>query len=102
LRSECQKVRGRFTSDSIKGNIKFKLDLLGVQEARRKNCVTELAEGYKFFYGKWNENHELGTDIFVHKRIISTVKSVEFVIDVISYIILRNRWCSERSCPNRG
>jgi hypothetical protein len=31
--------------------------------------------------------------MFVHNRIISTVKMVEFVIDRISYITLNGRWC---------
>jgi exonuclease III len=30
---------------------------------------------------------------FVHKRIISAVKRVEFVSDWVSYIILRGHWC---------
>jgi hypothetical protein len=37
-------------------------------------------------------NNELGTWFFVHKRIISAVKRVEFINDRMSYIILRGRW----------
>jgi hypothetical protein len=40
---------------------KYKLDLVGVQDDRWDGGGTEPAGEYTFFYGKWNENHELGT-----------------------------------------
>jgi hypothetical protein len=69
------------------------LDLVGVQEVRWEGGGTEPAEEYTCFCGKGNRNHELGIALFVHKRIISAVKRVEFVSDRMSYKILRGRWC---------
>jgi hypothetical protein len=62
------------------------LHLVGVQEVISEGGGTEPAGEYTFFYGEWNENHELRTGIFLHKRIISAFKWVEFISDRISYI----------------
>jgi hypothetical protein len=47
----------------------YKLDLVGVQEVKWDKGGTEPAGEHIFFYGKWNENHELCTGFFIHKRI---------------------------------
>jgi hypothetical protein len=71
---------------------KYKLDLLGVQKVRRDRSGTEPVAECIFLYGKGNENHELGTGFFVHKRIILAVKRIEFISDRKSYIKQRGRW----------
>jgi hypothetical protein len=72
---------------------KYKLDLVGVQEVRWGGGSIELEDEYTFFYGKGDENHDLGIGFFVQKIIISAVKRVGFISDRMSYIILRGCWC---------
>ena len=36
----------------------------------------------------------MGTGFFVNHRIISTDKNVEFVGDMVSYVVLRGSWCN--------
>jgi hypothetical protein len=43
---------------------------------------------YTFFNEKGNDNHEMDTDVFLYRRIISAFKMVEFVSDGMSYIML--------------
>jgi hypothetical protein len=61
-----------------------------VQEIIWDGGGTRQAGEYTFFYGKGNENHELGTGF---SFFISAGKRVEFHGDRKSYIILRGRCC---------
>jgi hypothetical protein len=56
--------------------VRYKLDLLGVQEVRWDKGGIVRAGDYIFLYGQGNENYQFGTRFFLHHRIVSAVKSV--------------------------
>jgi hypothetical protein len=67
---------------------------VGVQEVRWEEGGTEWAEDYIFFCGEGNDDHQIGTDFSIHKRIISAFRRVEIVSDRMSYVRVRGCWCN--------
>jgi hypothetical protein len=67
---------------NVKEHSKYRLDLVAVWSDGK--AVASTSRRRYIFYGKWNENHELGTGDFMHKRIISAVKRVHTWRKVVS------------------
>jgi hypothetical protein len=74
-------------NQSVLGELeKYKLNLAAGQEVRWEGERYQIADNYTFFYEKV-------TGFFIHNRIISPVKRVEFVSDSMSDITLKGHWC---------
>jgi len=58
---------------------------------KKEHCKSR--EVFIFLNGK-GKISSIGNRIFVHHRIVSSIKRVGFVSDRMSYIVLRGRWCN--------
>jgi len=89
-------VRSFYRAGSLKAAARelarYKLDVVGVQEVGWDKEGTVRAGDYNFFYGKRKREPSTGNRFFVHCRLVSAVKRIEFVSDRLSYIVLRGRW----------
>ena len=82
---------GASTSSKLQGLSRPVMGLLYLlQEVGWDKEDTVRAGDFNFFCGKGNENHHLGTGFFVHHRIVSEVKRVEFYVLLIvhQYILV--------------
>jgi len=73
---------------------RYKLYIVGVQEVSWDKDSTVWAGDFNFSLWKRKRKSSFGNRNFVHQRIISAVKRVEFVSDRMSRIVLRGRWCN--------
>ena len=85
-------VRSLYRAGSLKAAAReiarYKLDVVGVQEVRWDKEGTVRAGDYYFFYGKGNENHQLGTGFFVHRRLVSAVKRPLYIEKILWYVFV--------------
>jgi len=72
---------------------RYELDLVGVLEVRRDKGGTVRAGIIFLSMEKENKIINRERDFYVHYKIVSAVKGVEFVSDRTSYIVLIGRCC---------
>jgi hypothetical protein len=53
--------------------VRYTLDRMGMNEVRWDKEATVRVRDYIIFYRKENENHQLGTGMFVNHRLVSAV-----------------------------
>jgi len=78
-----------------------KLDLVGIQEVSWNKGDTVRAGDYIFFLWRWKRKSLIRTGYFVHHRIASAVKRVEYVNCRMTYSAessLVQHPCSECAC----
>jgi hypothetical protein len=97
FRSQMWNIRSLYTIGSLKTVKrelgKYKLDLVAIQEVRWEKGHWTGRRFYIFLWtGQWRSSAR--DRFFVHKRIVSAVRRVEFISDRMSYIILRGCWCN--------
>jgi exonuclease III len=96
LRLGTWNVRSLYRAGSLKAAARelarYKLDLVGVQEVRWDKGGTVRAEDYNFFYGKGNENHQLGTgfDILVCSQLYTGL--LKMIVEVLTPTAHSNRF----------
>ena len=79
MRFDTWNVRSLYMAGSLTAAArelaKSKLDWVGVQQVRRDNRGTVRAGNYYYFYGKGNDNHQLGTNFCTPQNSISSIGS---------------------------
>jgi hypothetical protein len=87
IRSLCRS--GSLTA-VVRELVRYKI--VGVQGVRWDKGGAVRAGNYNFFMEKEKKIINWKRDFFVHHKIVSPVKRVEFVSDSITYIVMRCRW----------